>query len=356
MKNRLSIKGIVIGIIFLIFGAGVLTSSGNIVENSTIQTIGSSGYIQYLIDNATEGDTIYIPSGKYYENIVIYKSISLIGEDKNTTIINGGNRDNVVYISADWVNISGFTIENSREGHGYLMYAGIYISSNNNSITGNTIINNHYGIMLDINWYSCSNNFITNNTILNNLEDGININGDSNTIIYNTILNNLNNGIELLGYGDNTISGNIIISNNYFGIFLSAGSNNSITGNYIFKNLGGIELEGSSNNNITGNTISKSRVGISLSTIVHGPPMYYFLISEGNTIYKNNFLLNIRHARFGYISFLPISSNLWKQNYWNRPRVLPKLIFGLVSDIPPSYLIIPWFQIDWHPAKELYEI
>ena len=48
--------------------------------------------IQDAIDNASDGDTIYVYSGIYYENVVINKRINLIGEDRNGTIIDGGLR------------------------------------------------------------------------------------------------------------------------------------------------------------------------------------------------------------------------------------------------------------------------
>jgi len=89
MKNGLFRKEI---------GASVIPSMGNPIvvrhdlqENkATFKGINSRGYIQDLIDNASDGDTIYIPSGIYYENIIINKAINLIGEDKDTTIIDGG--------------------------------------------------------------------------------------------------------------------------------------------------------------------------------------------------------------------------------------------------------------------------
>ena len=113
MKRSKFRKGLLLGIIFLFIGASIIPLTGTAIEKTTIMDSKSGGYIQDLIDNASNGDTIYIPSGTYYENIVINKSISLIGKDKNTTIIDGNKSGDVVIIYADWVNISGFKIQNS---------------------------------------------------------------------------------------------------------------------------------------------------------------------------------------------------------------------------------------------------
>ena len=74
-KNLLTIT-----ITFLLL---IISSSGCIDNNL------DAGYesIQESIDNANEGDTIYIRNGIYYETIVINKSITLIGEGEDKTII-----------------------------------------------------------------------------------------------------------------------------------------------------------------------------------------------------------------------------------------------------------------------------
>ena len=265
MQKGLFRKGLVFGIIFLFVGASVLPSTfGTTKEKMFITKIGNRGYIQDLIDNASDGDTIYIPSGIYYEIIVIYKSISLVGEDKNTTIIDGGFSGTVVYISAEWVNISGFTIQDGV--HGWAPpYCGIRISSNYNTISGNIITNNEYGIFLIGN-----NNIIVSNTIqgfYDGGDSGIYTTGCNNIISGNTITKFNRGGIGI--YGDNnTISGNIItnngIPNSEGGISLE-GNSNTITGNTIANNEFGISLSGY-NNTITNNNITNNHMGLGSSS------------------------------------------------------------------------------------------
>ncbi len=163
MKKSLYKKGLVLGIIILFVGAGVIpTTVGNIEKKTTFTTISSPGYIQDLIDNASDGDTIHIPSGIYNENIVINKSISLIGEDKDTTIIDGGGNGTVIYVSND-VTISGFTIQNGDNG------IALH-KSNRNTIKGNSIISNNEN---GINILGSYLNIISGNNINSNNETGI---------------------------------------------------------------------------------------------------------------------------------------------------------------------------------------
>ena len=104
--------------------------------------------IQDAIDAANDGDTVFVYSGTYYENVNVSKPITLRGEDKNTTIIDGSAVDDVVYISANNVIISGFTIQNSgRKGWQNHWDGGIDIRSRNCIISENIFKNNLYGIV-----------------------------------------------------------------------------------------------------------------------------------------------------------------------------------------------------------------
>ena len=76
---------------------------------------------------------------------MVDKSISLIGEDKNTTVIDGGEIDDVIYISANDVTISGFTIQNSGdEGWQNGWDGGIDIRTRNCIVSDNNIMYNYY--------------------------------------------------------------------------------------------------------------------------------------------------------------------------------------------------------------------
>ena len=70
--------------------------------------------IQEAINNARPGDIIFVSSGVYYEHIHVNKTLVLIGEDRETTIIDGEKRlESIVKITADNVRITGFTLRNT---------------------------------------------------------------------------------------------------------------------------------------------------------------------------------------------------------------------------------------------------
>jgi len=292
-------KALTVAVILLLISVSVVPSTGTVVEKKpTMPTncdgntlyVGGSGHgnytrIQDAIDNASDGDTVFVydNSSPYYENIVVDKSINMIGEDRNTTIIDGSNSSSIIYVTADWVNISGFTIEFSGDWN-----VGIALRSNNNTIAGNIISNNWYGIHLlesisniitgniisnnwNVQWgaifllYS-NNNIISENTISSNYLDGIRLEYSNNNITGNKFTNNYA-GIRLYKANNNTISENII-SNNTYGIFIMDSNNNAISENTVSNAWHGIVIDNSSNSIISENTISSNYLdGIRLSDI-----------------------------------------------------------------------------------------
>ena len=163
--------------------------------------------IQAAIDNATPEDTIFVYNGTYYERVNITKTVSLIGQNRDSTIIDGGSNGTVVASNASNTSIRGFTIRNA--GSYIDRSSGIFINnSNGNSITDNKIVNNVHGIRLE----NSSNNFISGNFIESNLYYGIyNILLSSNNIISGNILESNLYGISITSAS----SGNVIYHNNF---------------------------------------------------------------------------------------------------------------------------------------------
>jgi parallel beta-helix repeat protein len=267
----------------LIVSATILVLSLVGTASATNWTVDSSGGadftgIQAAINNAKDGDTIIVHSGVYYENVVVDKLVTLKGI--NLPVVDAGGEGSAITLTADGITLVGFTATNS--GIFFEIAAGIKVTSNNNTITGNNVSSNMDGIGL---YYFSNNNTITGNNVSNNWY-GIDLfypSSNNNTISGNSARNNSEAGIRLSSSCNNTISSNNV-SNNWYGIDLTDSSNNNtISGNSASNNnLEGISLYDSRNNIITGNTLVNDGLFVSYSyqntvedNIVNGKPLVY---------------------------------------------------------------------------------
>ncbi|KYK32944.1 MAG: hypothetical protein AYK22_06780 [Thermoplasmatales archaeon SG8-52-3] len=252
--------------------------------------IGNYTTIQEGIDAANSGDTIYVYNGSYYENIVIDKSIFLIGENINSTIIDGRVAGNTVKVNANHVTIKGFTIQ-----HSGLIYpnSGINLSSNYNIVEGNLITDNFYGITL----YFSSGNIIRGNTIQKDDHCGIYLSSSSNnTIVNNSIKDNTYNGIGAYYSSDsNFIRGNNFKNNGFCGVNIRISKENNIFDNDFSDNNIAIHLPPKNIEN--NNDFSNNNVDIEREITLSGNEPYLFvgLIIVGIIV---GFIIYIRRTKF----------------------------------------------------------
>jgi len=333
MKDTCVKKCLVVGIILLFVGTGIIPGIAQDIEKPLPTSrgnwlyVGGSGpgnytHIQYAVNNANPGDTVFVydDSSPYHEDVEISKSnINLIGEDKNTTIIEGYRISTALTFQSNNCRVSGFSLIGIDIEHG----------SNYNIISENNITGYIQGIRI---FSECNGNIISGNYIHNNRGEGIMDCGDYTSIINNTV------------------------SNNRFGIICGVGSYSRIYNNIIEKNGDGTEftcgimLEWSSKNN--GEThyyVSKNLISD------NNPTGLYILDSYYNTIERNDFINNsINNAFFTYESY-GVSHNSWLRNYWSDSKlgILPKFIHG---ERGWGFFFIPWLNLDWFPRKIPYNI
>jgi nitrous oxidase accessory protein len=244
--------GVVCLVFMLIAGVNTVSSvtkndRSSMMKEGHILYVGGSNpgnysKIQDAVNNASNGDTVFVydDSAPYYENIAINVSIHLIGENRNTTIIEGWT--NVVSIFVDGVTVSGFRISNAGD---FWNLCGFYVTSQGNNISNNNIVNNlrMNGIYLD----GASYNTIYGNLIENNNYHGIRIEYAShNIIVNNRIVNNRGFGILLADSGDNLITGNMVKQNFLDGITLgeNCGNNTIFHNNFIDNSENAIDKTG----------------------------------------------------------------------------------------------------------------
>jgi parallel beta-helix repeat protein len=412
-------KCLAVGIILLFVGTCIIPAIAKNTEKQSSRGswlyVGGSGpgnytRIQDAIDNASDGDTVFVYSGIYLENLNIAKDgIELVGENKYTTILDGNKKDDVIRISGNYTYIKEFTIQNSSNMHvGIAVQILMYPPCNIKNIHISNCIfkNNDLGVLFNnVSQCSLSNcqfyNLtaqsvtirlssedisITNCSIHDSGEEvgggwissgNINVDGrtldednryncSNITICNNDIYNLLGNGITIIESKNVHIYQNNIYKNSFNGIEIVASSDCQICHNNIYENsINGIFIERADvkifNNSIYKNGVGRYYDGGILlqdcfnnitvnSNVIKENNQYGLLLirSSMNSITKNNFINNTFNAYFMQHSLL----NHWRENYWTD-------YFGLRLKIIKGTLGLswfPWMNFDLHPAQEPYDI
>jgi parallel beta-helix repeat protein len=381
-KNMLS-KTLVMGVIVMFICVGFTSISGIQINNQIIKSsgrgdilyVGGSGEgnyskIQDAVDNASDGDTVFVYNGTYDSDdfiITINISIRLVGENKFNTIIYGM----VIEINASNVEISGFTLQNSIG----IMIMPFFKDTNNNTISGNifrvdefglggvTIFSSNYSTVSDNSFFNCGlwmmeshQNTIKNNTVngkpLVYFEDAsdkvidnagqVILLGCNNISIKNLELSNTLFGIQLIDTVNCLVSDNDLSNNAIAGLLFNS-SHNNISGNIFSKNAAGLTFGDCKSNKISRNSFENNGFGL------------VFIMSSCNHISYNNF-----KYQFGSLNrniFSNESDNTWIGNFWNRPRILPVLIWNFKRSNFRYLLFLPTSpDVDWRPAKQPNDI
>ena len=201
--------------------------------------------------------------GIYNELININKAIRLIGEDKNTTIINFNPKVSITQVPILTVDADNCTIENLQItlGNRSIIAQGITIKSKNNTIK---------------------------NTIITNVTNGIELTAyaESNTIIHNQITHNLI-GINAINSLSNTISYNTLSHNTQYCIYFSSeADHNTISFNNLDSSSYGIRIKGSKQNYVYNNCITNNTKD----------GMYFCCGARENYFYNNTLINNTLNA------------------------------------------------------------
>jgi parallel beta-helix repeat protein len=206
--------------------------------------------IQEAIDGANPGDTLIISAGIYREKVVINKAISLIGENKENTVLNGSSSGDGFRVISNNVKIKNFTIMNFEHG--------IYIDKSQNvSIEDMNMLGNYYGVralysrqiqirrcfmlgshgvVLDrSNQSSIENNFFKGYGAASSGGDGVFLEGASFNTIGENVMTFLRISLYMVDSDSNVVRNNILNGSNY-GIQIRSSTDNTFYRNNIFDN------------------------------------------------------------------------------------------------------------------------
>jgi nitrous oxidase accessory protein len=305
--------------------------------------------IQDAIDNASDGDTVFVydNSSPYHENIAVNTTIQLIGEDKYTTVIDGDGEENIIFIGADNVLIRGFTILGTKNplfseritginvmhAKGCIIWdnnltANMCISlfyCNNITITGNRV---HATSLYDYGIYllQSTNNVISNNFVYSGHGGIFLISNNSHNIISSNDISGCSFGIVSSENSTNTVIEENIVQHNDIGINVLKSKDNTIHNNYIVSCRIGADIDNSVGTDISQNNVSRcSWYGLLLwyyshDILVETNQFYscglgvYTIGADKSVFRKNNFLYNTEGLVISYSIGVNIFSNSFSGN------------------------------------------
>jgi nitrous oxidase accessory protein NosD len=236
--------------------------------------------VQAGVDAAATGDTVLIAKGLYtMQYIEVHKSISLVGENRDSTILRGDLSSPVINLFADGVEVSSLTITWGSSGIESNYHGGHLIKRNlliENSPIGGVEIRN-----------SQTASLIAGN-LISNCSHGIILGGTSGDhITQNEIRTAANGGVMLSGCD------NVSVTSNKFLGFVGVNSFADVRICHITRNLfdscsyGLSQGSGCYDNAIAGNVFSDCGYGIFVSlldTLPIGSDSFYNNIFESNII------------------------------------------------------------------------
>ncbi len=301
---------------------------------------------------ATNGDTILVESGTYYErNLVISKTVSLIGE--GYPVLDGEHKYEIVSIKANGVLIEGFKIVHSGVSS-IEDFAGIKIYHCRDVVIRNNILEDtffgiysQYGLNCTIEknkltayaiqeqqsgngihcWKSDSMRILAN-TITGH-RDGIYFEFVTNSVIWrNTSLKNIRYGLHFMFSNDDAYITNIFKNNgagvavmfshhvkmfgNYFeenwgdaayGLLLKEISDGYIDNNHFVKNTTGIHMEGASRISMEKNVFSNNGWAMKIQASCMDIKL------ENNNFISNTFDIGTNGS---------LVLNTFNYNYWDK--------------------------------------
>jgi len=305
MLLLLAVSGVFLGLntVTIVYSTNALEVDEKFatLSSNTIWVPDNYTAIQEAINAASPGDTIRVRAGTYYENVVVNKTLSLIGEDKDSTIIDANDADAVLTIQANSTTVEGFIIQNGSFGIIIIGRYG-YEPCSRNNITGNIIRSNELGLYIS----GKGNNTIVNNVMTNNVF-GLYIGSSNNILRDNRMLENNYNFIGvLLTYGVQSTYNDIDTSNTVDGkpVYYLVDQTNLNINPSNFPNIGYLALINCSNIAVRDLTLTNNGEGILLSQCINctieGNMIRDNLVAipayTNNTSFSNNFISGNYHG------------------------------------------------------------
>jgi parallel beta-helix repeat protein len=208
-------------------------------DESRVYYVGVNGENSYesiseAIEAAQPGDTIKVSPGFYKENIVVDKSLTIQGMDKDATIISGAGAGNIVEITAGNVQIQMISVKSDLEDNpdSNQTQIGILVNADEITISDCVVENCNFGMI-----FKNSTNHSIMNCVISNNDGGVDLFNITHSSLINTEIsyNNYFYGVSIRRGFYNTVY-NCNFSYNRFGVVLALSSFNIVNHNVFSVN------------------------------------------------------------------------------------------------------------------------
>ncbi len=262
--------------------------------------------LQTIIDQSDDGDILYLGKGTWHGPIVIYKTLTIVGDD---AVIDGQGKGRTVTIDAPNVDISGLEISNSganlrnsdaclyisKKGKGSIIHQntmklctfGIWVNRtrevtlHKNTISGKpdtrpselgngihlfdgsslVVSNNHISKVRDGIYVSVTENSLIKGNTSEQLRYGIHyMYSDSNTVESNISHHNTH-GYAIMESHDLNVIANIAYDNKQHGILIRDAEDCRIDYNILVNNGDGLFVYASADNSLKFNWLENNKIG-----------------------------------------------------------------------------------------------
>lgn len=246
----------------MVAGQGLILSNTGIgfetPKNDSNGLLDDTYDLQSMIDKTSEGGTLYLPAGEINGSFYINRSMNLIGQGNDTTLI--ASHHTPIWIRSSDVNISNIGF---RAGGSCISIGKNY---DNILIWGCNFSNCYRGIMVYNSYIESSDLVIKNNSFFNTVNDGIYFRGVSQCRIEHNSFEYALNGV----YADEMVNSNI--SKNAFrsgekGIDMSNCDEVNITTNSVQDMGVGIEVSFTTESIISDNRIVTCSTGMDIQRV-----------------------------------------------------------------------------------------
>lgn len=264
MKSIISV-----GALLVLFGANVLlaqeqrgsgdgTSGTGSTWNVALDGSGHFTSIQEAIDQAQDGDTVFIKAGRYAEDVTVHskEGLKVIGEGPEKVFLAGLKRVGTLHIGkwpygATNVEIRGLTVQ-QHGGLGVGIFNGSGVTLKNLKVNGFV-----FGQQVQ-------NVHVEDCVIGGSETTGIAFADSQATLIDNLIHDN-DHGVSVGGTSIVHLERNVITRSLFEAVLVADQGNTTLIQNTLVGNQGGVKFQDDATGRVAGNIIDEAQVGIAWS-------------------------------------------------------------------------------------------